>query len=99
MAVVTQWVNCVAVENPNSSQTCRQRRQSTAVFRFNGASLDGPGTAQTPAILRRRENFGITHSIRDHSSAPGVTFIVIKLKVDQAAQGGNCAQLLTEGVR
>src|ERR1017187_4614074 len=34
MAVVTQWVNCAAVENPNSSQTCRQRRQSTAVFRM-----------------------------------------------------------------
>src|ERR1017187_5216695 len=34
MAVVTQWANCAAVENPNSSQTCRQRRQSTAVFRL-----------------------------------------------------------------
>src|ERR1017187_9026409 len=38
MAVVTQWVNCAAVENPNSSQTCRQRRQSTAVFRINSGA-------------------------------------------------------------
>src|ERR1039458_9235931 len=48
MAVVTQWVNCAAVENPNSSQTCRQRRQSTAVFRINsgGEALGGAPWAQ-----------------------------------------------------
>src|ERR1017187_5822820 len=47
MAVVTQWVNCAAVENPNSSQTCWQRRQSIAVFRIIGGEdpLDPPHRA------------------------------------------------------
>ena len=33
-AVVTNLVNCTAVGNPYTSRTCRQRWESTAVFRI-----------------------------------------------------------------
>ena len=62
MAVVTHWVNCAAVENQDRSSTCRQRLESTAVFRLKGAdAAKARVLVQAAARAQCAAHLGVVH--------------------------------------